>query len=62
MERALAIARQTLVLARSNPFAWACLVLGFVTIALIWIWPGPMVDRVPSDTRLRLWALMLQLS
>lgn len=44
-----------------KPHAWAWLALAAGTIGVVCVWPGPVVQGVPSDTRLRLWALALQL-
>lgn len=47
--------------ARQNPLFWANSVLLFVTGAVIWIWPGPIINDVPSDLRIRTWGTILQL-
>lgn len=44
-----------------KPYTWASLLLAALTFTVIWVWPGPIVNSTPSDTRLRLWALGLQL-
>ena len=41
--------------AREKPYAWASLALVAGTFIVLFVWPGP------SDTRLRLWSLGLQL-
>jgi hypothetical protein len=47
-------------IARERPLFWASLELLFVTIAILWLCPGPKVNDVPTDTRIRAWALALQ--
>lgn len=47
--------------AKEKPWYWASLLLAVGTWAVLFGWPGPMLKEGPSDARLRLWALCLQL-
>lgn len=44
-----------------NKLAWWNVALVLGTAALIWIWPGPTSSSGPSDFRIRLWGMFLQL-
>lgn len=44
-----------------RPYFWASLCLAGMTASVIIIWPGPIVQGVPSDTRLRVWVMALQM-
>lgn len=47
---------------RRHPLAWVTLAFALVTVVLLFVWPGPLLpDGRASDTRLRAWALLLQL-
>jgi len=46
--------------AREKPLFWANVVLIGVTAFIAILWPGPRVDGIPSDLRLRLWGIALQ--
>ena len=47
--------------AKENPYFWLNLVLILVTACLTCLWPGPTIDGVQSDLRIRLWGGFLQL-
>lgn len=44
-----------------KPHYWVSLLLATATVSVICFWPGPSVLGVLSDTRVRIWALVLQL-
>jgi hypothetical protein len=48
-------------IAKERPYVWLSLALLVVTALVVWVFPGPMDKGAPTDTRLRLWALALQL-
>jgi hypothetical protein len=48
-------------IAKERPYVWYSLFLLVVTILVVWVFPGPMDKGTPTDTRIRLWALALQL-
>jgi hypothetical protein len=47
--------------AARKPYFWASLALICGTVAWVAVWPAPTVQSVPSDARIRAWALLLQL-
>ncbi len=47
--------------AKQKPFFWWSLLLAGVTLVLVFVSPGPILFTGPSDLRLRLWGLGLQL-
>lgn len=40
---------------------WLNIALLSITVSVIFIWPGPMISGTPSDLRIRLWGMTLQL-
>jgi hypothetical protein len=40
---------------------WANIALVSITIAVVFVWPGPVVSGTPSDFRVRAWGMVLQL-
>jgi hypothetical protein len=47
--------------AKQAPYFWFSLALTVLTILIIFYWASPIVNGTPSDFRLRLWAMILQL-
>jgi hypothetical protein len=47
--------------AGEKPYFWANVLLALGTVALTSVWSGPVIQGAPSDTRLRVWAVTLQL-
>jgi hypothetical protein len=44
-----------------NKLFWANIALALITVAVIFVWPGPVVSGTPSDFRLRAWGMFLQI-
>lgn len=47
--------------AKQKPLFWANLLLAALTWLVVCVYPGPLTDAGPSDTRIRVWAMFLQL-
>lgn len=48
-------------IAKENPLFWYNFLLLAGTATAIWFWPAPITDNTPSDVRIRLWGMSLQL-
>lgn len=47
--------------AKQKPLFWGNLALLAITLQIIFAYPGPITDTGPSDIRLRIWGMFLQL-
>lgn len=53
--------RSRLNIAKQNPLFWYNLLLIVGTAVFIWYVPAPIVNKTPSDFRIRLWGMALQI-
>uniref|UniRef100_Q47HX4 Transmembrane protein n=1 Tax=Dechloromonas aromatica (strain RCB) TaxID=159087 RepID=Q47HX4_DECAR len=61
LSSSLSIIQGRFRIAKENPLLWYSLLLAAGTVTAIWYWPAPVTDSNPSDFRIRLWGMVLQL-
>jgi hypothetical protein len=61
MQMIIGFTRRKWAWACLNKLFWASIALALLTLAVGWWWPGPMTAGTPSDSRLRVWGMLLQL-
>lgn len=57
----LVFIRGRLRIARENHLFWYNLLLILVTVLVVAVFPGPVIEGTPSDFRLRAWGMLLQI-